>query len=170
MNPHPEKQCPFCAEYIKAAAKVCPRCRQWLSMRSFRHPLVGTTMGLVLLMLTAAGFLGMMHRLVISPPNYTDSPAALQIIQSQMFFKDATNGPHIYITGILSNQSQTAWRDIEFECRFWGTNGDLTDAYNARCAMTILPNDDGAFRVAVIPIKDAGDYANMKLTVSNAKN
>jgi hypothetical protein len=35
--------------------------------------------------------------------------------------------------------------------------------------MTILPNDDGAFRVAVTPIKDAVDYATMKVSVSNAK-
>ena len=40
VNSENQKVCPFCAETIPAAAKLCPRCGQWLSLRSFRHPVV----------------------------------------------------------------------------------------------------------------------------------
>lgn len=104
------------------------------------------------------------------PPYYAGYVGSLQILQSQMFFKNTTNGPRIYITGILTNQSQIAWRDIEFECRFLGTNGSLVDAYTSRSFSTVQANDDSAFRVIVTPIKDFQEYANMKLFISNARN
>jgi predicted nucleic acid-binding Zn ribbon protein len=48
MTPRPEhkldtantRTCPFCAESIKREAKVCPRCRQWLTLRSIRNPAI----------------------------------------------------------------------------------------------------------------------------------
>lgn len=104
------------------------------------------------------------------PPYYADHVGSLQILQSQMFFNNTTNGPRIYITGILTNQSQIAWRDIEFECRFLGTNGNLIDAYTGRSHFTVQASDDSAFRVTVTPVKDFQEYANLKLFISNARN
>jgi len=48
MTPRPDHNldtassriCPFCAESIKNEAKVCPRCRQWLTLRSIRNPAI----------------------------------------------------------------------------------------------------------------------------------
>src|SRR6185369_1516351 len=114
---------------------------------------------------------GMMRRTFNPPPYFTDSPAALKILDSQMFFKDTTNGPRIYITGILTNQSQIAWHAIEFECRFLGTNGNLIDAYSTQSyGTTVQANDDSAFRVTVVPIRNFQDYANLKISISNARN
>ena len=113
---------------------------------------------------------GMLRRSLNPPPYFDDSPTALKILESQMFFKDTTNGPRIYITGILTNQSQTAWRDIEFECRFLGTNGNLIDAYASRPSMTVQAKDDSAFRVTVVPIRNFQEYANLKIFISNARN
>ena len=104
------------------------------------------------------------------PPYYADHVGSLQILESQMFLKNTTNGPRIYITGLITNQSQIAWHDIEFECRFLGANGSLIDAYTTRSYSTVQANDDSAFRVTVIPVKDFQEYANMKLFVSNARN
>lgn len=110
------------------------------------------------------------NRMMNPAPYYTDHPGALQILQSQTFFKSTTNGPRIYITGLLTNQSQIAWRGIEFECRFLGTNGNLTDAYTTTSYMTVGANDDAAFRVTVVPVKDPAEYGNLKLFVTNARN
>lgn len=104
------------------------------------------------------------------PPYYADHVGSLKILQSQMFFKVTTNGPRIFITGMLTNQSPVAWRDIEFECRFQGTNGSLVDAYTSRSYMTVQAHDDCAFRVAVTPIKEFQDYADFKLLISHARN
>lgn len=170
MNYESEKECPFCAERIRASAKVCPRCRQWLSLRSFRHPVVGMILAIVAMAVMAVCLERVFHRAFNPPPYYADSPAVLQILQSQMFFKDTTNGPRIYITGIVTNQSPFAWRDIEFECRFMGTNGNLIDAYTTRSYMTVQAKDDSAFRVTVVPVRYFQEYANLKLSISNARN
>jgi hypothetical protein len=170
MNREPEIECPFCAEIIRKSAKVCPRCRQWLSLRSFRNPIVGAILGLVVVFLMMIFLVGMFRRSFNPPPYFCDTPNVLSVLESQMFFKETTNGPRIYITGIITNQSASAWRDIEFECRFLGTNGSLIDAYTTRCYMTIQGNDDSAFRVTVVPARDFRDYVELRLSVSSARN
>lgn len=125
---------------------------------------------LAILIGCAVFVMGIFNRSINPPPYYVDSPSALQITQSQMFFRDTTNGPRIYITGMLTNQSPVAWRDLEFECRFFGTNGNLTDAYPARSHMTVLANDDAAFRISVSPFKERQEYATFKVFLTDARN
>lgn len=174
MNNESKKTCPFCAETIPAAAKICPRCRQWISLRSFRNPVVGLITGLCIMFVCGSCMVFMFSRLFSHignpPPYYADHVGSLQILQSQMFFKNTTNGSRIYVTGILTNQGQIAWHDIEFECRFLGTNGSLVDAYTGRSHSTVQAKDDSAFRVTVIPLKDFQEYSSMKLFISNARN
>jgi predicted nucleic acid-binding Zn ribbon protein len=174
MNGESKKACPFCAETIPMAAKICPRCRQWVSWRSLRNPVVGIIIMLCAMLLVGGCviffFTHVFSRVFNPPPYYDEHIGSLQILQSKMFFKDTTNGPRIYITGILTNRSQIAWHDIEFECRFLGTNGSLIDAYTSRSFSTVQANDDGAFRVTVTPVKDFKEYANLKLSISNARN
>lgn len=174
MNDGFETCCPFCAETIPAAAKICPRCRQWISLRSFRNPVVGLVITLFALFVVggcvAFFFTHAFSRISNPPPYYADHVGSLQILQSKMFFKETTNGPRIYITGILTNRSQIPWRDIEFECRFLETNGNLIDADTSRSYSTVQANDDSAFRLTVTPIQDLQEYENLKLSISNARN
>lgn len=173
MNGESTKTCPFCAEKIQATAKICPWCRRWLSLCSFRHPVVSIIVGVGMMLVFVAYMFRLMDyasRMFNPPPYYYDFLGSLQIEQSQMFFKDTTNGPRIYITGMLTNQSPIAWHEIEFECRFFGTNDNLIDAYTARWYGTVQARDDGAFRVTVLPVRDFKEYVNMKLFISDARN
>ena len=174
MNDESTKLCPFCAEKIPSPAKICPRCRQWISLRSFRNPVVGLVVSLCVLFVIVGSlsfmFARFFGRFSNPPPYYAEHIGSLKIISSEMFFKNTTNGPRIYITGMITNQSQIAWREIEFECRFLGTNGSLIDAYTSRSYSTVQGNDDGAFRLTVTPIKEFQEYANLKLFISNARN
>lgn len=174
MTPDVSRTCPFCAETIHAAAKVCPRCRQWLSLRSIRHPIVGflavslpVLLGLGVL---RYGVILRFERMFNPPPFYSEMPNALVILESRMNWVQTTNGPRIYVTGILTNRSAVAWKDIEFECRFFGTNGVMLDAANTQSRFTILAEDDLAFRVVVVPARSAGDYHALKVLISNARN
>jgi hypothetical protein len=174
MNSDPTRTCPFCAEVIRATAKVCPRCRQWLSLRSFRNPVVSLfAIGLpalvccgILLVVVFSRF----DRLFNPRPHYSEMPDALLVLESRMNWVETTNGPRIYVTGILTNRSAVAWREVEFECRFFGTNGIMVDADHARGWLTILPNDDCAFRAMVAPGRPAADYHALKVSVSTARN
>lgn len=168
------RHCPYCAESIQAKARVCPHCRQWLSLLSFRHPIVGPLILLIpamacVIAIVLAGAAGL-NRLMNPAPYYTDFLDSLRVIQSRLSWVDTTNGPRLYVTGILTNQSAVAWKDVEFECRFFDAKVDMVDASTSRGFLTIQPNDERAFRLVVTPARAAGDYVSHKLSVSTARN
>lgn len=182
MTPRPEHNldtassriCPFCAEGIKHEAKVCPRCRQWLTLRSLRNPAFAVWIygfpHLLFYALLAMVILTALNRIQNPKPDYTAFVNSLRVLESQMNWAETSSGPRIYLTGILTNQSQFAWRDIELECRFLDTNGRLVDAAHPRVALTIQPHDDTAFRAVVTPSHATNDYASFRLLVSTARN
>jgi hypothetical protein len=91
------RTCPYCAETIKHAAKVCPRCRQWLTLRSMRSPavylwVVGlphlVTYALLLMALLTYG-----SRWQHPKPEYTDFVDSLRVVESRMNWAQAKDGP-----------------------------------------------------------------------------
>lgn len=174
MNAEAKKTCPFCSEAIPLAAKVCPRCRQWLSLRSARHPLVATLIaGLPLVafvLLLAMATTRAIERFGNPQPHYTDFVGSIQILESQMNWSQTSSGMRIYITGLLTNQSEHAWQDIEFDCRFFDPSGLMIDAANGWGRLVILPGDDSAFRTSIEPTRATNDYASFKISVNSARN
>jgi hypothetical protein len=182
MTPYPEhnwdtassRTCPYCAESIKHEAKVCPRCRQWLTLRSVRNPAIAVWVyglphlvlyaGFVILILTAV------DRVVNPEPDFTAFVNSLRVMESRMDWVQASNDPRIFVTGILTNGSEFAWRDIELECRFFDTKGQLVDAAHPFVRLTIQPHDDTAFRATVTPSHATNDYASFRVSVSTARN
>lgn len=168
-----EKNCRFCAEAIPAAARICPRCRQWLSLRSFRHPLVSTLLLAVLGLLGFALFFRVMDRVqrfMYPPPYYSDFRNSIQILQSNMEWVDTADGPRLFVTGVLTNQSQITWRAPEFQCRFFNSKGQMIDAANGSTFLTVLSGADSAFRVSVKPLRSSNDYSSFRIAVSTARN
>lgn len=173
-EPTSHRTCRYCSETISTAAKVCPRCRQWLTWRSFRNPTVNA-LGLTFPMLACcAGFLVYavtQFQHVFNPrPFYSEVPEPLSVIQSWVNWVETTNGPRLYVTGLLTNRSGFAWRDLEFECRFFDGAGGMVDAGHGRAFMTIQPHDDAAFRVSLTPGRPQADYRSQRVTVSTARN
>jgi predicted nucleic acid-binding Zn ribbon protein len=170
----PTRTCPFCAETISAAAKLCPRCRQWLSWHSLRNPAVSASvMGctvLVCFFVMVWAILRTLDHAFNPPPYYTEFPNALQILESRMNWVSTKDGPRIYVTGTLTNQSPLAWTSLEFDCRFFDAQGRMVDAANARGGLTIRSNDDSAFRAVVLPATDSNEYRAFKISVSTARN
>jgi hypothetical protein len=168
------RTCPFCAESIKREAKVCPRCRQWLTLRSIRNPAISVWIyglpHLAIYALVGMLILTALNRLQNPKPDYTAFVNSLRVTESRMNWAETSSGLHIYVTGILTNQSEFAWRDIELECRFLDTNGQLVDAAHPHVALTIQPHDDTAFRAVVTPSHATNDYASFRLLVSTARN
>ncbi len=104
------------------------------------------------------------------PPYYTEFRDSLRVLEYRMNWVEKDKQPLIYVTGILTNQGPVAWKEVEFECRFYDTNGLMVDVYNAHGYFTIFPNDDRAFRVSVSPLRPSQDYVSLKLSVSTARN
>lgn len=169
-----QKTCPFCAEQIRQTAKLCPRCRQWLTLRSIRHPVICMLIGVLPLLLGAALFIVTISRMfdnIGNPgPYYSAFASPLTILESNMNWAETSSGLRIYLTGVLTNESFQAWKDVEVECRFYDRTGNLIDAANGLTRFTVLPESDSAFRVSVTPSRATNDYAGYRVSVSNARN
>jgi len=153
---------------------VCPRCRQWLTVRSIRNPAISVWVyglpHLVIYAVMAMAILTAVNRFTNPKPDYTDFINSIRVTESRMNWAETSNGPRIYITGILTNQSSIAWRDIEFECRFLDANGLLVDAAHPHVSLTIQPHDDTAFRAVATPSRVSNDYTSFRLSVTTARN
>ena len=174
MIPQTIRTCPYCAEAIKPAAKLCPRCRQWLTLRSVRNPsvLLWVAGGSLVTVLLVAGstLLTRMERFWNPKPSYTKQLRALRVIESRMAWRQTTTDRRIHLTGVLTNQSQVPWRDVELECRFFDTKGVMIDVAHPRCSLTIQPWDDSAFSTLVYAARPTNTYASYTLTVNMARN
>src|ERR1035438_7826825 len=174
MNDPEKRICPFCAEAIQAKVKLCPRCRQWLTWKSFRHPLISMLTHVVPVTVVwvtlGATLFSNIDRLQNPKPFYSEFPGSLKILVSQMNWARTDNGLHIYLTGVLTNSSPVTWKDAEFDCRFFNSQGVMLDAFAGHSYMTILPYDETAFRVAVIPTAPTNEYSSFKIYVGNARN
>ncbi len=169
-----QKTCPFCAEQIRQTAKLCPRCRQWLTLRSIRHPVIYMLVGVLPLLLGAVLVFVTISRMfdnIGNPgPYYSEFASPLKILESNMNWAETGSGLRIYITGLLTNESFQAWKDVEVECRFYDRTGNLIDAANGLARLTVLPESDSAFRVSVTPSRATNDYVVYRVSVSNARN
>jgi predicted nucleic acid-binding Zn ribbon protein len=174
MNFQPSRDCPFCAEPIPGAAKVCPRCGQWLTLRSLRNPVVLMFVHVMPMLLVwfalGAVLLRQFERLGNPGPFYSNFPSALRITESRMNWVESPKGTQIYLTGILTNKSAVDWRGLEFDCRFFDRAGRLIDAGNGHGYLTACAHDETAFRVALQPTAPTSDYASFRISVSTARN
>jgi hypothetical protein len=143
-------------------------------VRSLRHPFIQGALTLLPLLILGAALLGLVfarfERLFNPRPFYSEMPNSLGVLDSRMNWVETTNGPRLYVTGILTNRSSIPWKEVEFECRFFDTNGLMADAAHAWGHLTILSNDDSAFRVSVTPSRIAAEYHAMKISVTTARN
>lgn len=174
MNSTPKRICPFCAESINDVARICPRCRQWLTIKSFRNPTVGLFCIVIPLIasfvLVAIILLSGLDRLQNPKPNYSDLPDSLLVLESHMNWAMTQDELRIYIAGVFTNTSSAAWKDTEFDCRFFDANGVMIDAGTGFNRVTINPNDDAAFRISITPTAATNSYVSFKISVSHARN
>jgi predicted nucleic acid-binding Zn ribbon protein len=167
------KTCPYCAEPIPGAAKVCPRCRQWLTLWSTRNPnmtifIFGLPFAIVLLVFVAI-VIARVDRIVNPRPFYTDVAQPLHIVRSEMHFTQSFTESRIQLLGVVTNQSSIVWKDPLFECRFFNGDGKLIDvAHMHDYYTTILPNNDCAFSLRARPNRDTNEYSSYQLTVTTA--
>jgi hypothetical protein len=95
---------------------------------------------------------------------------SLQVVKSRMNWAHTRDGTRIFVVGVLTNTSPVHWRGVEFDCRFFNTNGVMVDASTDYSRVTVCPQEAAAFRVSVAPTASTNDYASFAVSVSHARS
>jgi hypothetical protein len=170
MNDEITRLCPYCKEEIKVAAKICPRCRQWLSVFSLRNPAVLTTVVYLSLLVWTVGFQIFLQRLVNPGIDFSPYRDGITIIESRMNVEDAGGKSSVHVVAVITNQTDIAWKQVQFDVRFFNKMGVLIDARGYSAGDTILPHGEIAFRINTKPIHALSDYESYKIFVRSARD
>ena len=164
------KICPYCAESIPARAKVCPRCRQWLTIFSFRSQgFANLAVGLGVLILFGGGLL-FLHKLLNVGVDFSPYRDGLSVVESRMDFQVLDKDSKIYIVGILTNQTDVAWKNPQFELRYYDAKGMLIDVQTSYVNARIYPRGETGFRIALKPCRELADYTTYKIFARYARD
>ncbi len=143
-------KCPYCFEETKPAAKVCPHCRNWLSIFSLRNPVVGMVVVYMLFLIFIIGFLTFTKQLMNPGRDFSPYRDSISVVESRMNFQADQFGQAIYVVGVLTNKSELAWKNPQLDLRFYNQSGTLIDAASATVVGVIDPNGELAFRVKIV--------------------
>jgi hypothetical protein len=170
MNNEVVRICPYCAEQIKPVAKVCPWCHQWLSLFSFRNPGVQLAAFNLCALLLIVGFQVMFNRFTGSGIDFSPYRNEISVVESRMNFKDAGTNSMVYVVAVITNHTDIAWRQIQYDVRFFNRAGTLIDARTALDSSTILDHGESAFRINVTPSHMLPEYDSYKVFVRAARD
>jgi len=167
------KSCKACAEDIRAAAKVCPHCRQSQRLLNSRSPLVAIFFSVILLF--AILTLMMPNRMEFKPGvKFQDHAGEIVVRESSFAFGDcgACKGSlQISTVGMLDNTGEESWKELQFEVQYYDEAGELIDAVSSTEYSLVLPaGGEAAFRVKAAAARPSELYASHRVIVTNAKD
>jgi hypothetical protein len=166
------KTCRYCGEQIKAIAKVCPRCRQWLSILSWRNPAILMAATSICFLLVVAGLVFGMHRILDPGIDFFPYHSQVYVVDSHFIFGTNTvsNLPFVGVVAVVTNQSDKAWASVELEARYFDKTGKLIDVGHSQYPWTLYAKSDGAVRVSSGALYPFADYASYKIYLGGARD
>lgn len=165
------KTCRYCGEQIKVAAKICPRCRQWLSLLSWRNPvlLFGSVClwCLSLFVVLTVSF----HRMLDPGTDFSPYRNQITVADSRMIFgTNMYNKPFAAVVAVVTNQSDMPWKEVEFQARFFDKTGALIDVGRGEYYPTLYPGTDGAIWINTGMLRPFADYASYRIYIGSAED
>jgi hypothetical protein len=164
------KTCRYCTQQIKVPAKVCPYCRQWVSLFSFRNLSVLaaiTYLWMFVLMLT---LVVLVARLTNSGIDFAPYRSQISVVDSHMYFETNRNLVGVYVITVITNQTDKEWKEIHFDARFFDKTGTLIDVGRGGYYDFLYPKTDGAFRIDANMLCPATNYASYKIYIGSARD
>lgn len=170
MTNHETKTCPECAEPIKRDARICPRCRQWQTLWSIQHPATFCTAAVGWFMVMGITSLVLFERAVSPQPDFSKFRDQIAVTESKMATRQSEKDNFVFMVGIVTNRSDISWKELQFECRFFGPKSELIDAKTYHQQGAIFDHGTMAFRFDLRAARPLADYASHQVTVRFARN
>jgi hypothetical protein len=172
------KICPLCAETIKAAAKLCPHCRHWQTKWSFHNPQVLQSIAAVVWAATIFGAifgLGYFLEKLIGPKrDFALYQSQIVVVNSEVSFRMSGSNLTVSVVGVVTNQSDFAWKNVGLEARLFGKDGKLIDVIQASDSsyngVVVLPHAEAGFKIQSRATKNESEYATLKVFVGTAED
>src|SRR5450432_2523888 len=97
------KVCPLCAETIKAAAKVCPRCRHWQKKWSLANPYVGISLYSIVCFVALGGLIAFIGKICGPKEDFATYRNEISVVNSE--FSQRIYGSNLWntVVGTLTN-------------------------------------------------------------------
>ena len=164
-------KCSYCAEEVKPGAKVCPHCRQWLSTFSFRNPAVFVGVFYSCGLAYLVSFLIFFSKLLDPGVDFSPYRDKISIVESRMNLEEAGDKSSVHVVAVITNQTEIAWKLVQFEVQFFDKSGVLIDANgNSPYGDTLLPHGELAFRVNTRPIHPLAEYQSYQILIRSARD
>jgi hypothetical protein len=172
------KICPLCAETIKAAAKVCPHCRTWQKKWSFQNPQttqsVGAIIWLVVIIVVLIGLGCFLDHLIGPKRDFVPYQGRIAVVSSEVSFRMSGSNLTVSVVGVITNQTDFAWKNVGLEARLFGKDGKLIDVIQASDSsyngVVVLPHAEAGFKIQSRAAKNESDYATHRVLVGTGKD
>jgi len=168
------KVCPHCAETINKAAKVCPHCRLWQKRWSLYNPLVSLTGSFIFLTGVLAYFGQTIGEHFDSKEDFAEFRDKITLVNSQVSMRNTGSNVVVAVAGILTNNSDLAWKKVGVEVQFLDKSGKAFDVIPVKAddysGIGMLPHAEGAFKVEGRAARPQVEYTNYNVVVRWAQD
>ncbi len=163
------KQCPQCAERIKATAKKCPFCMTPQGKKRWFLSLLAL-LPFIFMMIYISRIPSGLNKPKFQFADYTQQ---VRVTSSEMHFETLGKETERTVTvlGTVRNDSNIAWRHPRYEVRFFNKAGKLIDTETSEISHTALaPHQEQGFRIQTTASKPIADYATLQVKLVTAED